>query len=168
MIMMQIREVTACTVHGRAIIMLQDVNEQLRLTFYANLEEAQRLAHVIERPPCAGQPVCDFIQSLLEAFQAPATHVVLDEVKGEIIGSYIYFRRAESDIVVPCYAPDALALALRANLPIYATVAALAHAERLSFSPSTDDGLGEVTQWLEQVKPEDFLSRLAEDEMEQG
>jgi len=164
MIVMQLREVTACAVHGRAIIMLEDVNEQLRLTFYADLAEAQRLARVIERGPCAGQPVYDFIQSLLEAFQTTATRVVLDEVQGERIGSFIYFRRAESDLVVPCYAPDALALALRAHLPIYATAAALAHAERLSSSPSTPDEGGEVTQWLEQVKPEDFSSHLGTEE----
>jgi len=163
MIVMQLREVTSCAVHGRAIIMLEDVNECLRLTFYADLEEAQRLAHVIGRGPCAGQPVYDFIQSLLEAFQTTATRVVLDEVKGELIGSFIYFRREESDVVVPCYAPDALALALRANLPIYATAAALAHAERRSSAPSTPDERGEMTQWLAQVKPEDFSSRLEEE-----
>ena len=91
-----------------------------RLTFYAGLAEAQRLAHVIGQGPYAGQPVYDFIQSLLEAFQTTATRVVLDEVKSDLIGSFIYFRRAELDVVLPCYIPDALALALRANLRIYA------------------------------------------------
>jgi bifunctional DNase/RNase len=130
------------------------------LTFYADLEEAQRLAYVIGQGPCAAQPVYDFIQSLLEAFQTTATRVVLDEVKGALIGSFIYFQRAESEVVLPCYAPDALALALRGNLPIYATATALAHAERLPSSPSTPDEREEVTQWLKQVKPEDFSSPL--------
>ncbi len=161
--MMQLREMISYTVHGRAIIMLEDVDERFRLTFYAGLAEAQRLAHVIGQGPYAGQPVYDFIQSLLEAFQTTATRVVLDEVKSDLIGSFIYFRRAELDVVLPCYIPDALALALRANLRIYATAAALAHAEPLSSFPSTPDGRGEVRQWLEQVKPEDFSLRLEEE-----
>jgi bifunctional DNase/RNase len=165
MTVMQIREVTSCAVHGRTIIVLEDVSERFRLTFYADLGEAQRLARVIERAPCVGQPVYDFIQSLLEALQTTVTRVVLDEVKGKLIGSFIYFRQAESDFVVPCYAPDALALALRANLPIHATSAALAHAERLSSSLSTPDEHGEVTQWLEQVKPEDFSAHFGEEEV---
>lgn len=164
MIVMQLREVRSCAVHGRAIIMLENVNERLRLTFYADLAEAQRLAQVIERGPCAGHPVYDFMQSLLEALQTTATRVVLDEVQGGLVGSYIYFQRAASDVVLPCYAPDALALALRANLPIYATAAALAHAERLSPSPTTPDECGEVRQWLERVKPEDFSSHLGADD----
>jgi bifunctional DNase/RNase len=164
MIMMQLREINSCTVHGRAIIMLEDVNERFRLTFYADLAEAQRLAQVIEQGPSARQPVYDFIQSLLEALQTTATRIVLDAVQGERIGSYIYCRQAASNVVVPCYAPDALALALRTKLPIYATAAALAHAEPLSSSPSTPEAHGEVSQWLEQVKPEDFSFHL-EDEV---
>ena len=163
MIMMQLREIDSCTVHGRAIIILEDVNERFRLTLYADLAEAQRLGQVMGKGPSARQPVYDFIQSLLEALQTTATRIVLDAVQGERMGSYIYFRRAETDVVVPCYAPDALALALRSNLPIYATAAALAHAKPLSSSPSTPDAHGEVSQWLEQVKPEDFSSHL-EDE----
>jgi bifunctional DNase/RNase len=156
MIVMQVREVTSCAVHKRTIIVLENVSEQLRLTFYADLEQAQRLTQVMGRGPCDGQPVYDFIQSLLGALQTTATRVVLDAVKGERIGSFVSFRRAGSDVVVPCYAPDALALALRANVPIYATAAALAHAERLSSPPSTLDDRSEVMQWLAQVKPEDF------------
>lgn len=165
MIMMQLREVTSCAVHGRAIIMLEDVNERLRLTFYADLEEAQRLGHVIGRGPCAGQPVYDFIQSLLEAFQTTATRVVLDEVKGELIGSFVYFRRAGSDVVVPCATPPmpspwrcgpiCPSMPPRRRLPMRSVC---------SSSPSTPDERGEMTQWLEQVKPEDFSSPLgAED-----
>jgi bifunctional DNase/RNase len=96
--------------------------------------------------------------------QTTVTRVVLDEVKGDLIGSFIYFRQAESDFVVPYYAPDALALALRANLPIHATSAALAHAEQLPTFPSPPDERGEVTQWLAQVKPEDFSAHLREEE----
>ena len=160
MIMMRLREMNACTVHGRAIIILEDVNERFRLTFYADLAEAQRLAQVMGQAPSAGQPVYDFIQSLLEVLQTTGTRIVLDAMQGERIISYIYLRRSASDVIVPCYAPDALALALRTNLPIYATAAALAHAEALSSSPSTPDAHGEVWQWLEQVKPEDFSSHF--------
>lgn len=164
MILMQLREVTSCTVHGRTIIVLEDVNKQLRLTFYADLEAAQRLAHALGRARPARHHVYDFIQSLLDALQTTATRVVLDEVQGKVISSFIYVRRAESEVAVQCYAPDALTLALRANLPIYATAAALAYAEQLSSTPSAPAAREEVTQWLERVKPEDFSSYLGAEE----
>ena len=156
MILMRIREITSCMQHKRTIIVLEDVHRCLRLTFYADPDEACRLAQELERGPYACHPVYDFMRRLLEALQATATRVVLDAVQGEGFDGLVYVQQAESEQRIPCYATDALALALRANLPIYATAEALAYAERLSPSPSTLDASGEVRQWLKQVLPEDF------------
>jgi bifunctional DNase/RNase len=158
MTLMRIREIASCPQHKRTIIMLEDVHQCLRLTFYADPDEACRLTQELERGPYVCHPVYDFIRRLLGALQATATRVVLDVVPGEGLDGFVYVQQAESERGVPCYAPDALVLALRANLPIYATTEALAYAERLSPSPSTFDAGRDVRQWLEQVRPEDFSS----------
>ena len=158
MILMRIREITSCAQHKRTIIMLEDVHRCLRLTFYADPDEACRLTQELERGQYACHPVYDFMRRLLEALQATATRVVLDVVKGEGLDGFVYVQQAESERGVPCYASDALVLALRANLPIYATAEALAYAERLLPSPNSLGEGGEVRQWLEQARPEDFAS----------
>lgn len=157
MTLMHIRQITSCPDHNRTIIVLEDVSQRLTLTLGADPAEARRLVQEIAPSRCTCHPVYDFILALLEAFQATATRVVLDDFKGEGIAGFIHFRRAEAEVSVACYAPDALALALRADVPIYATAEALAHAERLSPpSPRVPDQRGEVTQWLERVRPDDF------------
>jgi hypothetical protein len=83
---------------------------------------------------------------------------VLDDVGGTGVSGFIYCRHAESDVGVPCYVPDALALALRLKRPIYATAAALAHAEPLPPSASAHGEQSDVQAWLERVRPEDFSS----------
>ena len=164
MILMRIREIASCSQHRRTIIMLEDVHQCLRLTFYADPDEACRLTQELERGQHVCHPVYDFMRPLLDALQATATRVVLDVVQGEGLDGFVYVQQAESERGVPCYASDALALALRANLPIYATAEALAYAERLSHSPSAFDESGEVRQWLAQVRPEDFSSCIDEEE----
>jgi uncharacterized protein len=164
MTLMQIREIASCPHHKRTIIMLEDVHQCLRLTFYADPDEACRLTQELERGPYACHPVYDFMRRLLAALQATATRVVLDVVQGEGLDGFVYVQQAESEQGVPCYASDALALALRANLPIYATAEALAYAERLPPSSSTFDEGGEMRQWLAQVRPEDFSSCSDEQE----
>jgi len=166
MILMRIREIASCPQHKRTIIMLEDVQQCLRLTFYADPDEAGRLTQELERGPYVCHPVYDFIRRLLDALQATATRVVLDIVQGEGLDGFIYIQQAESERGIPCYASDALALALRANIPIYATAEALTYAERLSPAPSTFDAGGDVRQWLEQVRPEDFSSCI--DEQDRG
>jgi bifunctional DNase/RNase len=164
MTLMRIREITSCPQHKRTIIMLEDVHQCLRLTFYADPDEACRLTQELEQGPYVCHPVYDFMRRLLEALQATATRVVLDIVQGAGLDGFVYVQQAESERGVPCYASDALALALRANLPIYATAEALAYAERLSPSLNTFDADGEVRQWLAQVRPEDFSSCIDEEE----
>ena len=161
---MRIREIASCSQHRRTIIMLEDVHQCLRLTFYADPDEACRLTQELERGQHVCHPVYDFMRRLLDALQATATRVVLDVVQGEGLDGLVYVQQAESERGVPCYASDALALALRANLPIYATAEALAYAERLSPSPNAFDEGGEVRQWLAQVRPEDFSSCIDEEE----
>ena len=56
-----------------------------------------------------------------------------------------------AELPVPCYPPDAIALALRTGVPVYATAAALSHAE-----PAPPPPPREITAWLDQVRPDDF------------
>jgi bifunctional DNase/RNase len=158
MILMHIRDLLACSEHNRVIVVLEDAERRFRLAFYVSRDEAHRLAYELGRARCAGTPVYDFIQALMDAVHAPMTRVVLDDVGGTGVGGFIYCRRAESDMGVPCYMPDALALALRMKRPIYATDAALAHAEPLPPSASAHGEQSDVKEWLERVRPEDFSS----------
>jgi bifunctional DNase/RNase len=156
MTLMRIREMTFCPDHKRHIIVLEDASQRLTLTLGAELDEAHHLAQIMGRGRCVWHPIYDFIQSLLEAFQATATRVVLDDVQGQGISSRIYFRRFEAELDIPYYAPDAFALALQANVPIYATDEVLAHAAPLSPPSSALDAGRDVKKWLERIKPKDF------------
>jgi bifunctional DNase/RNase len=80
----------------------------------------------------ACHPIYDFIQSLLEALQATVTHIVLDDVTGKGLRGFIVFQRSGTKCTIPCYATDALALAVRTKVPIYVTARALAYAVRPS------------------------------------
>ena len=156
MILMRILDVACSADHQKAIVVLEDVEQRFRLTFSTDPHEAQRLAREMGRARCACNPAYDFIESLLSAFQAAVSRVVLDDAEGKGIGALIYLRRAEAELSLPCYPPDALALALRAKVPIYASATVLAHAQPLSGRGSVSPEPAEVSQWLEQVKPEDF------------
>ena len=78
MTLMRIRDIASCPQHKRTIIMLEDVHQFLRLTFYADPDEACRLTQELERGPYACHPVYDFMRRLLEALQATATRVLLE------------------------------------------------------------------------------------------
>jgi bifunctional DNase/RNase len=163
MTLMRIREVAACARHPRTTIVLEDVGQHRTLTFHADRDEARRLTQEIARRGCACHPIYDFLHSLLLALDADVTRVVLDDAKGEGIAGLVYVSAPGGEMGVPCYPPDALALALRANVPIYATAAALAQGEPLPPAGGAHEA-SDVARWLEEVKPQDFWPRLDRDE----
>jgi bifunctional DNase/RNase len=153
MVLMQLRSLAPCHRHGRVLVVLEDAAGARRLTFYADPGETRRLQQTVERGPAACHPVYDFVRALLGAVSARLLRVVLEDVRGEGIGALVHLRQGATETVVSCYPPDAVALALREQLPIYATDAALDHAVPVA-PPST--GPAEVADWLERVRPRDF------------
>jgi len=142
--------------HERTLIVLEDVEHRFRLKFCTDPHEAERLAREMGRARCSCNPVYDFVHALLRALRATITHVVLDDAGLRSIRAVVCLEREGLEIALPCYPPDALALALRARVPIYATAGALAHAEPLSPDDAPPSAPADLREWLERVKPEDF------------
>jgi bifunctional DNase/RNase len=149
MTLMQVREMRLCAAHRAAVVQLDDAERRVTLTFSAEPREATRLARVLEAGPQVCNPALDFVRALLDSFEAGVSRIVLDDVQGEGIAGLVYVGWGGAELPVPCYPPDAIALALRAGVPIYATAAALSHAEP---APLPEDAGG----WLARVRPDDF------------
>jgi hypothetical protein len=153
MTQMRIQELTSCRQHQRALVVLEDVGGTRRITFYADPNETRRLAQAMARGPRACHPVYDFIRALVERLGATPVRVVLEDVDGQGIGARVCVRQGASEVLVTCYPPDALALALRERLPIYATAEALEHAELLSPAAAEPE---DISEWLGRIRPHDF------------
>src|SRR5438445_11455072 len=154
---MRIRALVPSPDEERAVVVLEDVEQRLQFAFSADLHEAHRLGRAVGRAQCTCNPIYDFIETLMTTLQAAMTRVVLDDAGALGIGAAVWLQRGDARLTIPCYPPDALGLALRAKVPIYATAKALAYARPLT---STGDGPRpgpmEVSRWLQRVNPDDF------------
>ena len=149
---MRVRELRACQKHNRALVILEAVESPRRVTFYAEAEDARRLARELTRGPRACHPIFDFVMSLLRNWHATPVHIVLEDAEGDGIVAFVCVRQGEIEAKISCYPPDALTLALRTGVPIYATAGVLEHSEIVGEDPVT-------AQWLENVRPVDFQPR---------
>lgn len=163
MMLMQVREVIYCPHHKQGMVVLESVQNRLPLVFSADVSEAQQLAKAFKSGNQPAPPLYDFLRRLLRALQATAKYVVLDEVTGQGIQAFVYVQGLNTGHSLPCYAPNALAFALQAKIPIYATGRALTHAEPSDLPPTSAADEEEVRQWLAQVKPDDFLPPPADE-----
>lgn len=154
---MRVCEIGRASDNQHAIVVLEDVEQRFRLTFATDAHEAQRLAREMGRARCTCNPAYDFIELLLDAAEATISCIVLDDGGTKGIGAIVdlWLTRRSEGLILRCYPPDALALALRAKAPIYATPQVLVHAQRLSeraVLPPGDDARG----WVQRVNPDDF------------
>jgi bifunctional DNase/RNase len=156
MVLMQIRTLHFCAHHKRGLIVLEDTQRRLTLAFDVHPEEVPRLSQIMQGSTQVVHPLYDFIEALLAAFLIIPTDVVLDDVPHKGLMAFVYVERAGTRLSLPCYAPDALALAVQTKTPIYATTRALAHAEPRIPSTSTPDAEEDVQTWLARIKPTDF------------
>jgi bifunctional DNase/RNase len=153
MTLMRIRDLTACPRHRRALVHLEDDEGARRLTFSAEAEDARRLARELARGPRACHPIFDFIQALLRSCHAAPVRVVLEDVDGRGIGALVYLRQGDVESSIACYPPDALTIALRTGVPIYATPEALG---QVRVAPETSPRVPDTAEWLARVRPQDF------------
>jgi bifunctional DNase/RNase len=135
----------------QAQVLLEDVDRSRWLSFYLPMNEANRLARVLGKTCCAGVPIFDLIGEIAEA---GGLELVRAEIDGDPQGvnASLVLRRDGRDLAMVCHPADALALALRARVPILASDAALANA-----CPADHELRAHaVRRWLDRLRPADF------------
>jgi len=148
---MRVVDLCTCRQTSKPMVLLEDVARSRWLSFYLPMNEANRLARVLGKTCCAGVPIFDLIDDMAEA---GGLELVRAEIDGDQQGvnASLVVRRDGHDLAMTCHPADALALALRAQVPILASDAALAHA-----GPADHELRAQaVRRWLDRLRPADF------------
>src|SRR5262245_14694321 len=157
MILMRFSELSPCEDHGHTIIVLEDLCGR-SLAIAADTRESQRLAAEVSRHPDDEHPIYDFIDGLLRVAQLKPTRVLLVYVAGTGIRGAVAFERGEGEVAVPCYASDALALAVRIGLPIFVSASVFSDLRPTAAPVSPGEDRATLAQWLDGLKPADFAT----------
>ena len=165
MIPMQFREMRSCPEHRQVIIVLGEVGGHRTLVIGADPDESARFAREIVRNPKSEHPIYDFVERLLRMLEAHPIRIVLEYVPGAGLAGSVAFSGRGGEASVPCYPSDALALAKRTGLPIYVSGDVFTHVRPFAPDPSDADPLGQVAEWLERIRPQDFGSSTTGDRL---
>jgi hypothetical protein len=85
--------------------------------------------------------------------------IILSPSGDNRLAASVQVRIGPNETSVPCHTADALALAIRLRVPVFATAALAQILDRKGTDsgkiPLPDDA--EATPWLDRVKPDDFI-----------
>lgn len=137
------------------VVVLRDADGRLFLPIWIGAPEANAIALRIEgvEPP---RPMThDLLCASLERLGARVEKVVICDLKENTFYALIHLRVNGDEVTIDSRPSDAIALALRAEAPIFVLRSVLEKAQAIDLSSEATDE-ERLKKWLEEISPEDL------------
>lgn len=144
---------------GAAVITLLDETGKRALPLLIGVPEALAIFRELNRYPSPRPMVYDLFKNVLDGLQVHIERVVIDAFKDDTFYANIFMHIEQAEVVADARPSDAIALALKAQAPIFVMDEVLDNAEAMGLtitSTQQEGGTDELQDWLNNVKPEDF------------
>lgn len=158
MLWMKVRTV-AMDQHMNPVVLLVDQAETLALPIWIGAAEAQSIAFELQGVKMPRPMTHDLMRDILAHLAVRVSRIVVTDIQNGTYFAEIHLKTNGKDVVVDSRPSDAIALALRAEAPIYVEekVAAGAIPLKKAFD---EHEVEEFKKFLEHVKPADFEKNL--------
>ena len=127
------------------IVVLRDEDGHEMLPIWVGKAEAGAISMALENVAPPRPMTHDFMKSILDAYDAKVISVVITDLSENTYYAKIHLLYQDSEFSIDSRPSDAIAIALRADAPVFANEAVM--------KKQTSE---ELEQWLENLKPEDF------------
>ena len=137
------------------IVILRDIESQLFLPIWIGVFEANAIALRIEgmEPP---RPMThDLLKKTLDHLGATVEKIVISDLKESTFYAVIHVLQGGKPVEIDARPSDAIALALRADAPIYVLRGVLDKAQAAELATQVNDE-ERLKKWLEEISPEEL------------
>lgn len=133
---------------GTPIVILKDVNSETLLPIWVGAYEANAIALEIEKIATQRPMTHDLLRNLIVEMGARVERVVVTELRDNTFFAVIEMRNSSGDFMMLDSRPsDAIALALRADCPIYVNEEVIQASHSLTGEQTEESGSGEDDEW---------------------
>ena len=152
---MKIRGLMMDPVTNMPIVVLKDVAGDTVLPIWVGIFEANAIALEIEKTATPRPMTHDLLRDTIRGLNAQVDKIVVQELKDDTFYAVIWMRQEGEVITIDARPSDALALALRADAPIYVHREVLKNA-RLSTADAQNVTAEQMRQWLEGLNDDEM------------
>ena len=137
------------------IVILRDEESRYLLPIWIGVFEANAIALRVEEIETPRPMTHDLLQSALSEVGVEVEKVLISDLQENTFYALIYLKHDGEQLTLDSRPSDAIALALRANAPIFVLPKVLKSAKSLDMSESLEDD-DRVKKWLEEVDPDEL------------
>ena len=138
------------------IIMLKDVGSDAVVPIWVGIFEANAIASEIEKVSAPRPMTHDLTRNLLRHLNTQLERVVITEIKNDTFFASLWLRQDGEAVIIDARPSDAIALALRADCPIYVSEQVMQNAKINPASQAEGPTADQLRGWLEGLNDEDL------------
>jgi bifunctional DNase/RNase len=138
------------------IVVLKDVSSETVMPIWVGIFEANAIAIEIEKMAAPRPMTHDLTRNLIQHLNGTLERVVITELRDDTFFAILWIRQDNQPITVDARPSDAIALALRADCPIYVSEQVLQSAKLNTSGPPEGPTAEQLRGWLEGLNDEDM------------
>jgi bifunctional DNase/RNase len=152
----QIRGLMMDPATNMPIVVLKDVASETVMPIWVGIFEANAIAIEIEKVAAPRPMTHDLARNLLRHMNAQLERVVINELKDDTFFAVLWLRQGDEPVTIDARPSDAIALALRADCPIYVSEQVMQTAKLNTSGPPEGPTAEQLRGWLEGLNDEDL------------
>ena len=138
------------------IVVLKDVGSETVMPIWVGIFEANAIAIEIEKVSAPRPMTHDLARNIMQHMNGKLEKIVITELRDDTFFAVLWMRQNEDLITLDARPSDAIALALRADCPIYVTEQVMQSAKLNTSGPPEGPTADELRGWLEGLNDEDL------------
>jgi bifunctional DNase/RNase len=138
------------------IVVLKDVASETVMPIWVGIFEANAIALEIEKVAAPRPMTHDLTRNLIRNLNAQLDRVVISDLKDDTFFATLWLKQGNEPMVLDARPSDALALALRADCPIYVTVDVMQRAKLNTTGQAEGPTAEQLRGWLEGLNDDDL------------
>ncbi len=152
---MKIKGLMIDPINQMPIIILKDPNSESVLPIWVGLFEANAIALQLENVSTPRPMTHDLLNNILNRLEAKVTRVTITDLKDNTFYAVILMTLHGGEVSIDSRPSDAIALALRADAPIFVEEDVISRAKRTDMMRDIGES-DRLRQWLDKLDPEDL------------
>ncbi len=138
------------------IIVLKDVASDTVMPIWVGIFEANAIAIEIEKVSAPRPMTHDLTRNLIRHLNGWLERVVITELRDDTFFATLWIRQDDEPVAIDARPSDAIALALRADCPIYVAEQVMQLAKLNTTGPPEGPTAEQLRSWLEGLNDEDL------------
>ncbi|HEX6178461.1 MAG TPA: bifunctional nuclease family protein [Thermoanaerobaculia bacterium] len=152
---MSIKGLMLDPVSNSPIVVLKDDDEKFFLPIWVGIFEANAIALQLENVATPRPMTHDLLRNALTELNAEVTQIVINDLRDSTFFARIRLVTNGRTLELDARPSDAIALALRAQAPIFVAQSVLEQAQTISPDPDASDD-EKVKKWFENLGPDEL------------